>query len=57
LQLVSGRALLAGAYVPLALVVLADILVTILDYHLTMDRAGFASRFRTIFATKPEPST
>lgn len=48
LELLSGLLLLAGRFVPFALVVLAGILTNILDYHLTMDPAGIAPG---IFAT------
>jgi len=48
LQLLAGLLLLAGRFVPFALVVLAGILTNILDYHLTMDLAGIAPG---IFAT------
>jgi hypothetical protein len=41
-QLVAGLLLLAGRFVPFALVVLAAVLTNILDYHLTMDPAGLA---------------
>ncbi len=37
LQLIAGILLLVDAFVPLALVVLAGILVNILNYHITMD--------------------
>jgi uncharacterized membrane protein YphA (DoxX/SURF4 family) len=40
LQLLAGIALLAGRFVPLALLVLAAIIVNILDFHLTMDPSG-----------------
>lgn len=40
LQLISGLLLLAGRFVPFALVMLAAILTNILDFHLTMDPAG-----------------
>ncbi len=41
LELLAGIALLAGRLVPLALIVLGAILVNIIDYHITMDTAGF----------------
>ena len=40
LQLLAGLLLLAGRYVPLALAILAPILVNILLYHATMDPKG-----------------
>ena len=40
LQLVCGILLLVDRYVPLALVVLAAIIVNILNYHVTMDPGG-----------------
>lgn len=42
-QLVAGILLLAGPYVPLAVAMLAPVLVNILNYHLTMDVAGIAA--------------
>jgi uncharacterized membrane protein YphA (DoxX/SURF4 family) len=39
-QLVAGVLLLAGLFVPLALAMLAPVLVNILDFHLTMDPEG-----------------
>lgn len=49
-QLVGGILLLAGRFVPLALVVLAGVLINVLDYHLTMDPAGIgAGLLATIF--------
>ncbi len=42
LQLVAGLLLLADRFVPLALVVLAAILINILNFHLTMDPGGIA---------------
>jgi hypothetical protein len=36
-QLIGGVLLLAGRFVPLAIAILAPVLVNILDYHLTMD--------------------
>jgi len=48
LQLAAGLLLLAGRFVPFALVILAAILTNILDYHLTMDPAGIGPG---IFAT------
>ena len=41
-QLIAGVLLLLDRYVPLALVVLAAVLVNILDYHITMDPGGIA---------------
>ena len=41
-QVIGGALLLAGRFVPLALVLLAPVIVNILDYHLTMDPAGIA---------------
>ena len=40
LQLIAGILLLAGWYVPLALAILAPILVNILLYHFTMNPEG-----------------
>lgn len=48
LQLVAGVLLLAGLFVPLALVMLAPILVNILNYHLLIDPKGIGPG---IFAT------
>jgi putative oxidoreductase len=42
-QLVGGILLLAGRFVPLALVALAGVLINVLDYHLTMDPAGIGA--------------
>lgn len=39
-QITSGILLLAGRFVPLALAILAPVLVNILDYHITMDPGG-----------------
>ena len=39
-QLVAGLLLLMGRFVPLALAVLAPVLVNILNYHITMDPGG-----------------
>jgi hypothetical protein len=36
-QIIGGVLLLAGRFVPLALAILAPVLVNILDYHVTMD--------------------
>ena len=36
-QIIGGVLLLAGRFVPLALAILAPVLVNILDYHITMD--------------------
>lgn len=40
LQLATGIFLLANRYVPLALIVIAPVVVNILLFHLFMDRAG-----------------
>lgn len=40
LQLIGGILLLAGRFVPLALTILAPVLINILDYHITMDPAS-----------------
>jgi putative oxidoreductase len=40
LQLIAGLLLLAGRFVPLALIMLAGILTNILLYHMTMDPGG-----------------
>ncbi len=39
-QIFGGVLLLAGRFVPLALAILAPVLVNILDYHVTMDPGG-----------------
>jgi len=39
-QIIGGALLLAGRFVPLAVAILAPVLVNILDYHLTMDPGG-----------------
>lgn len=39
-QVIGGILLLAGRFVPLALTVLAPVLVNILNYHITMDPGG-----------------
>jgi len=39
-QVIGGVLLLAGRFVPLALAILAPVLVNILDYHITMDPGG-----------------
>ena len=39
-QVVGGVLLLSGRFVPLALTILAPVLVNILDFHLTMDPGG-----------------
>lgn len=36
-QIIGGALLLTGRFVPLAIAILAPVLVNILDYHLTMD--------------------
>jgi len=41
LELLAGISLLIGRFVLLALVVLAAILANIVNYHITMDPAGF----------------
>ena len=40
LQIIGGTLLLAGRFVPLALAILAPIVVNILNYHVTMDPGG-----------------
>ena len=40
---VSGLLLLAGRFVPLALALLAPVLVNILNYHITMDPGGIGA--------------
>ena len=42
IQVVGGVLLLTGRFVPLALTVLAPVIVNILNYHLTMDPGGVA---------------
>jgi putative oxidoreductase len=39
-QIVGGILLLAGRFVPVAVAILAPVLVNVLDYHLTMDPRG-----------------
>ena len=39
-QILGGVLLLAGRFVPLALAILAPVLVNILNYHITMDPGG-----------------
>src|ERR1700739_4216192 len=39
-QIVCGLLLLSGRFVPLALAILAPVLVNILNYHITMDPGG-----------------
>lgn len=41
-QILGGILLLAGRFVPLALAILAPVLVNILDYHITMDPSSIA---------------
>ena len=49
-EIVGGILLLAGRFVPLALAVLAPVLVNILNYHITMDPGGIGpALFATIF--------
>ena len=68
-QLVAGVLLLAGRFVPLALAMLAPVLVNILDFHITMNPQGigpglFATllwlvvffRYRSNFAEVFKPS-
>lgn len=70
-QIIGGVLLLSGRFVPLAVAILAPVLVNILDYHLTMDPGGigpglFAAimwvilflRYRSCFTTifKQHPS-
>lgn len=47
LQLVGGLLLLAGLYVPLALTILAPIIVNILNFHITMAPAGLPTALVT----------
>ena len=48
-QVVGGGLLLLGRYIPLALTLLAPVLVNILTYHITMDPGGIgAGAFATI---------
>ena len=42
-QLVGGLLLLSGRYVPLALAILAPVLVNIPNYHITMDPGGIGA--------------
>ncbi len=39
-QIIGGILLLAGRFVPLAIAILAPVLVNILNYHITMDPGG-----------------
>ena len=41
-QVVGGVLLLSGRFVPLALTILAPVIVNILNYHFTMDPGGVA---------------
>src|SRR5947207_2751540 len=41
-QLVAGLLLLSGRYVPLALTLLAPVIVNILGFHLFLEKGGFA---------------
>lgn len=41
-QIIGGILLLSGRFVPLALAVLAPVLVNILNYHITMDPGSIA---------------
>jgi hypothetical protein len=41
-QAIAGALLLAGRFVPLALAMLAPVLVNILDFHITMNPEGIA---------------
>ena len=42
-QILGGLLLLLGRYVPLALAILAPVIVNILNYHVTMDPGGIAA--------------
>ena len=68
-QLVAGVLLLAGRFVPLALAMLAPVLVNILDFHITMNPEGIGPglvatllwfvlffRYRSNFAEVFKPS-
>ncbi|WP_263367914.1 hypothetical protein [Edaphobacter bradus] len=50
LQIIGGTLLLAGRFVPLALAILAPIVVNILNYHITMDPGGIG---RGLLVTTP----
>ena len=41
-QVIGGVLLLSGRFVPLALTILAPVIVNILNYHVTMDPGGVA---------------
>jgi uncharacterized membrane protein YphA (DoxX/SURF4 family) len=43
IQLLGGVLLLSGRFVPLALTLLAPVIVNILNFHLTMDPAGIGA--------------
>jgi putative oxidoreductase len=47
-QLVAGILLLWGRYVPLALAILAPVLVNILTFHITMNPEGIAPALVTV---------
>ncbi|HTW44408.1 MAG TPA: hypothetical protein VMD58_02590 [Acidobacteriaceae bacterium] len=49
-QIIGGILLLSGCFVPLALAILAPVLVNILTYHITMDPGGIS---RALLATIP----
>ena len=48
LQLISGLLLLSGRYIPLALTILAAILVNIVTFHATMAPAGLPMALITV---------
>jgi putative oxidoreductase len=48
LQLISGLLLLSGRYVPLALTILAGMLVNIVTFHVTMAPAGLPMALVTV---------
>ena len=67
-QITGGVLLLSGRFVPLALAILAPVVVNILDYHLTMDPSGISRgllvtipwfvvflRYRSSFAQMLQP--
>jgi uncharacterized membrane protein YphA (DoxX/SURF4 family) len=46
-QIVGGILLLTGRFVPLALAILAPVVVNILNYHITMDPGGISKGLLT----------
>lgn len=49
-QLIGGLLLLSGRFVPLAIAILAPVLINILNYHITMDPGGIGlGAFTSVF--------